>query len=103
MIEKMNAEMARLKTIKKLNRHDKVKNDIFPIDITDNVLPLGQQPEGNLDAMGKLEEARDELFKSIDVLGKNFEIYKQKNAELEEGVKELVKQVKILENKNGHK
>ena len=82
---------------------DEIKNDIFPIDITDNVLPLGQQPEGNLDAMGKLEEARDELFKSIDVLGKNLEIYKQKNAELEEGVKELVKQVKILENKNGHK
>ena len=53
--------------------------------------------------MGKLEEARDGLFKSIDVLSKNLEIYKQKNAELEEGVKELVKQVKILENKNGHK
>ena len=81
MIEKMNAEMARL----------------------NNVLPLGQQPEGNLDPMGKLEEARDWLFKTIDILSKNLKIFKQKNAELEEGVKQLVKQVKILENKNGHK
>jgi archaellum component FlaC len=81
MIEKMNAEAARL----------------------NNVLPLGQQPEGNLDPMGKLEEARDGLFKTIDILSKNLKIFKQKNAELEEGVKELVKQVKTLENKNGHK
>tara|TARA_R110002012_G_C11599284_1_gene607109 strand:- start:503 stop:748 length:246 start_codon:yes stop_codon:yes gene_type:complete len=81
MIEKMNAEAERL----------------------NNVLPLGQQPEGNLDPMGKLEEARDGLFKTIDILSKNLKIFKQKNAELEEGVKELVKQVKTLENKNGHK
>ena len=53
--------------------------------------------------MGKLEEARDGLFKTIDILSKNLKIFKQKNAELEEGVKELVKQVKTLENKNGHK
>ena len=102
MIEKMNAEMARLNK-NELSKHDEVKDNIFPIDVTGNVLPLGQQPEGNLDPMGKLEEARDELFKTIDVLDKNLKIYKQKNAELEEGVKELVKQVKTLENRNGHK
>ena len=50
MIEKMNAEAARL----------------------NNVLPLGQQPEGNLDPMGKLEEARDGLFKTIDILRKKY-------------------------------
>jgi len=89
MLEKMNTEKNRL-----------LKNELEkPID----VLPLGQQPEGNLDPMGKLEEARDGLFKTIDALSENLKIYKQKNAELEEGVKELVKQVKILENKNGHK
>ena len=36
-----------------------------------NVLPLGQQPEGNLDPMGKLEEARDGLYSLLKGLCKN--------------------------------
>ena len=38
---------------------------------TDNLLPLGQKPEGELDVMDKLEKAKDKLFASIDILQEN--------------------------------
>tara|TARA_R110002060_G_scaffold71336_1_gene79940 strand:+ start:234 stop:437 length:204 start_codon:yes stop_codon:yes gene_type:complete len=56
---------------------------------TNGVLPLGQQPEGNLDPMGKLEKAKDKLFKDIDILEKNLKTLNQKNIELENYVKDM--------------
>lgn len=61
------------------------------------VLPLGQKPEGELDPMGKLEEAKNNLFKNIEKLELNIKILKEKNLALENFVKNM--EVK----KNGHK
>ena len=33
--------------------------------------PIGEQPEGNLDALGKLDEATKKLFANLDRLGEN--------------------------------
>ena len=61
------------------------------------VLPLGKKPEGELDPMSKLEEAKDNLFKNIEKLKLNIKILKEKNLALENFVKNM--EVK----KNGHK
>ena len=61
-----------------------------------NVLPLGQQPEGNILEMEKFEKAMKNLFLNIDKLKLNLKILKEKNIKLE-------KLVDTLENKNGHK
>ena len=42
-----------------------------------NVLPIGQQPEGNLDSLGKLEEAVKSLMKNLDQLQENLKKLKE--------------------------
>ena len=51
-----------------------------------DVLPLGEQPEGNLNALGKLEEARKGLFKNLDKLQANIEKLKVENEKLKEAL-----------------
>ena len=45
---------------------NKLKEKILPTVSLD--LPLGQQPEGNLDSLGRLEEAMKSLFNNLDEL-----------------------------------
>ena len=45
-----------------LNKVEVVLNDI--IDNRKEVLPIGEQPEGNLDPLGKLEAVMKSLFKN---------------------------------------
>ena len=49
-------------------------NDIHP--------PLGEQPEGVLNALEKLEEAKDKLFKNIDELQENIKKLTEENKRL---------------------
>ena len=49
-------------------------NDIHP--------PLGEQPEGVLNALEKLEEAKDKLFKNIDELQENIRKLTEENKRL---------------------
>ena len=49
-----------------LNKVEAVLNDI--VDNKKEVLPIGEQPEGNLDPLGKLEAAMKSLFRNIEML-----------------------------------
>ena len=51
-----------------------------------DVLPLGEQPEGNLNALEKLEEARKGLFKNLDKLQANIKKLKVENEKLKEAL-----------------
>jgi len=44
--------------------------------------PLGEQPEGVLNALEKLEEAKDKLFKNIDDLQENIRKLTEENKRL---------------------
>ena len=44
--------------------------------------PLGEQPEGVLNALEKLEEAKDKLFKNIDDLQENIRKLTEENKSL---------------------
>ena len=46
------------------------------------VLPIGEQPEGNLDSLGKLEEAVKSLMKNLDQLQENLKKLKEENKKL---------------------
>ena len=46
--------------------------------------PIGEQPEGNLDALGKLDEATKRLFANLDKLGENIKQLKEENKRLRE-------------------
>ena len=46
--------------------------------------PIGEQPEGNLDALGKLDEATKKLFANLDKLGENIKQLKEENKRLRE-------------------
>ena len=52
----------------------------------DNLLPLGQKPEGELDAIGKLEQARKGLFKNLDKLQANIKKLKEENKRLKDAL-----------------
>ena len=39
--------------------------------------PIGEQPEGNLDSLGKLDEATKKLFANLDRLGENIKKLKE--------------------------
>jgi len=53
---------------------------------TDNLLPLGQKPEGEIDIMDKLEKAKDKLFASIDILEENIRKLTEENKRLKEAL-----------------
>jgi len=66
---------------------------------TDNLLPLGQKPEGELDVMDKLEKAKDKLFASIDLLQENIKKLTEENKRLKEalGLTETVEPLVLTE------
>ena len=66
---------------------------------TDNLLPLGQKPEGELDVMDKLEKAKDKLFASIDLLQENIKKLTEENKGLKEalGLTETVEPLVLTE------
>lgn len=47
-----------------------------------NILPIGQQPEGDLDSLRKLEEAVKSLMKNIDELQANLNKLTEENKKL---------------------
>ena len=70
--------------------------------------PIGEQPEGNLDALGKLDEATKKLFANLDRLGENIKKLKEENKRLREicGITVSEEQLiltKDMEVKDGHK
>ena len=60
--------------------------------------PIGEQPEGNLDALGKLEAAVKSLLNNIDKLGENIKKLKAENQKL----KDALGIVTTEENSHGH-
>ena len=70
--------------------------------------PIGEQPEGNLDSLGKLDEATKKLFANLDRLGENIKKLKEENKRLREicGItvsEEPLILTKDMEVKYGHK
>jgi len=54
------------------------------IETNDNVLPLGQKPEGELDALKKLEDTMNGLMKNIDLLQANLKRLTEENKKLKD-------------------
>ena len=77
--------------------------------MTNKIEPsIGEQPEGNLDALGKLDEATKKLFANLDRLGENIKKLKEENKRLREicGItvsEEPLILTKDMEVKDGHK
>ena len=67
-----------------LNKVEVVLKDI--IDNRKEVLPIGEQPEGNLDPLGKLEAVMKSLFKNIDLLKENINKLKAENQKLKDAL-----------------
>tara|TARA_R100001015_G_C4603640_1_gene158609 strand:+ start:843 stop:1121 length:279 start_codon:yes stop_codon:yes gene_type:complete len=63
-----------------------------------SVLPLGEQPEGNLDSLNKLEEAMKKLFKTMDTLKENLNKLTEENQRL----KDALGITENMEEKNEH-
>tara|TARA_R110002012_G_scaffold45571_2_gene121027 strand:+ start:68 stop:265 length:198 start_codon:yes stop_codon:yes gene_type:complete len=51
-----------------------------------DLLPIGEQPEGNLDSLGKLEDAMKSLFRNIDLLKENIDKLKAENQKLKDAL-----------------
>jgi len=66
---------------------------------TDNLLPLGQKPEGELDVMDKLEKAKNKLFATIDNLQENLKKLTEENKRLKDalGITELEEPLVLTE------
>ena len=71
---------------RRLDKKYKEKQMTINISEIKDVLPLGEQPEGNLDALGKLEEARKGLFKNLNILQANIKKLKDENKKLTEAL-----------------
>tara|TARA_R100001440_G_C2478520_1_gene112956 strand:+ start:371 stop:604 length:234 start_codon:yes stop_codon:yes gene_type:complete len=74
----------------------------------DNLLPLGQKPEGELDVMDKLEKAKNKLFATIDNLQENLKKLTEENKRLKDalGITEVKEESPLNDLKeviNGHK
>tara|TARA_R110002012_G_scaffold168264_1_gene331691 strand:+ start:802 stop:1089 length:288 start_codon:yes stop_codon:yes gene_type:complete len=69
--------------------------------------PLGEQPEGNLDSLGKLEDATKSLFRNLDLLKENIDKLKAENQKLKDalGIVETTEPLILMpdmEVKDGH-
>ena len=53
-------------------------------ETTNSILPIGQQPEGNLDSLKKLEDAVKSLLKNIDELEANLKKLTEENKKLKD-------------------
>jgi len=84
------------------------KGVVTEISKEPDLLPLGQKHEGELDAMGKLEKAKDKLFASIDTLQENIKKLTEENKRLKDalGITETLEPLVLTEDmeiKDGHK
>ena len=59
-------------------------NITLPPTSSANVLPIGEQPEGNLDSLKKLEDAVKSLLKNIDELEANLKKLTEENKKLKD-------------------
>ena len=85
-----------------------IKKTIKVTTTSPHVLPIGEQPEGNLDALGKLEEATKKLFANLDKLKENIKKLKAENQKLKDalGIVETTEPLILMpdmEVKDGHK
>ena len=53
-------------------------------ETTNSILPIGQQPEGDLDSLKKLEDAVKSLLKNIDELQANLNKLTEENKRLKD-------------------
>ncbi len=58
----------------------------LPPTSSSHVLPIGEQPEGNLDALNKLEDAMKKLFRNLDLLKENIKKLKVENQKLKDAL-----------------
>jgi hypothetical protein len=70
--------------------------------------PIGEKPEGDLDALGKLEDVTKKLFANLDRLGENIKKLKEENKRLRELCGITVSEEPLIltpdmEVKDGHK
>ena len=63
-----------------------MKNQQRRTKMANEQLPIGQQPEGNLDPMGKLEAAMKRLLNNINKLQENIKKLKAENEKLKEAL-----------------
>tara|TARA_R110001583_G_scaffold9583_3_gene45364 strand:+ start:443 stop:679 length:237 start_codon:yes stop_codon:yes gene_type:complete len=77
--------------------------------IKDNLLPLGQKPEGELNSLLRMQNAFSKLMDSFKLLEKNINKLKEENKKLKDalGVYEFTEPLTVndcmKENNNGHK
>jgi len=74
---------------------------------TDNLLPLGQKPEGELNSLLKMQNAFSKLVSSLKLLQENIDKLKEENQRLKDalGIKETMEPLVLtsdMEVKNGH-
>jgi|TARA_R100001463_G_scaffold113697_1_gene168824 FtsZ-binding cell division protein ZapB len=74
---------------------------------TDNLLPLGEKPEGELNSLLKLQNAFSKLVSSLKLLQENIDKLKEENKRLKDalGITETLEPLvltKDMEVKDGH-
>ena len=74
---------------------------------TDNLLPLGQKPEGELNSLLKMQNAFSKLVSSLKLLQENIDKLKEENKRLKDalGITETLEPLvltKDMEVKDGH-
>ncbi len=73
----------------------------------DNLLPLGQKPEGELNSLLKMQNAFSKLVSSLKLLQENIDKLKEENKRLKEalGITETIEPLVLTEDmevKDGH-
>ena len=74
---------------------------------TDNLLPLGQKPEGELNSLLKMQNAFSKLVSSLKLLQENIDKLKEENKRLKDalGITETIEPLVLTEDmevKDGH-
>ena len=74
---------------------------------TDNLLPLGQKPEGELNSLLKMQNAFSKLVSSLKLLQENIDKLKEENKRLKDalGITEVQEPLVLTEDmeiKDGH-
>ncbi len=74
---------------------------------TDNLLPLGQKPEGELNSLLRMQNAFNKLMSSMKLLQENIDKLKEENKRLKDalGITETIEPLVLtsdMEVKDGH-
>ena len=74
---------------------------------TDNLLPLGQKPEGELNSLLRMQNAFNKLMSSMKLLQENIDKLKEENKRLKDalGITEIIEPLVLtsdMEVKDGH-